>query len=250
VHPSDSPAGISFSGAKLDADGNMDPKRAYQLGWNASARPGHDLERDEARFLRTHTETDWHNWCEGWEDYGCGSPHKYEPNKYLSSKTTVLHDDPEPALPVAYGAEEPDDELTATAAVAKHHHHHDLTGPTNTDPDAAYKTLPGKEILKDAPAIFGDDDDHHEAKTAGLSWLMADVPATVETPGMGDGDIAAQARTFLAKCAARVFSPQEKKQIIAEGEGSFAHNLDLLDLADTHYPQLSLGHDSDASWLA
>lgn len=54
----------------------MTPQRAYRLGWNASARPGHNLERDEDRFLAKWGQQAWHSWSEGWEDYALG--HEYE----------------------------------------------------------------------------------------------------------------------------------------------------------------------------
>lgn len=48
------------------------PARAYKLGWNASSRPGHDLERDEQKFLNKHGDEWWISWLIGWEDYALG----------------------------------------------------------------------------------------------------------------------------------------------------------------------------------
>jgi hypothetical protein len=73
-----------------------------------------------------------------------------------------------------------------------------------------------------------------------------------------DGDIAAAARAFLASHAqpkhtdrirrqADVLPPDEADELIREGRGSRARNLDLLDLEGTHYtddPQLD-DHDDD-----
>jgi hypothetical protein len=49
-----------------------------------------------------------------------------------------------------------------------------------------------------------------------------------------DGDIAAAARQYLAKTA-DVLPPDEAEELIREGRGTRARNLDLLDLQGTHY---------------
>jgi hypothetical protein len=50
-----------------------------------------------------------------------------------------------------------------------------------------------------------------------------------------DSDIAAMARQVLAT---KTFTTAEQQQIITEGEGVTAGNLDLLDIAGTHYEAL------------
>lgn len=55
------------------------PEQAYRLGYRASGRTGHDLERDEARFIAKHGLANdslvLSAWLDGWDDYACG----YEP---------------------------------------------------------------------------------------------------------------------------------------------------------------------------
>lgn len=68
------------------------------------------------------------------------------------------------------------------------------------------------------------------------------------TAGMaaGDGDIAAAARAFLSKTA-DALPPDEADELIREGRGTRARNLDMLDLRGTHYdddPGLD-DHDDD-----
>ncbi len=64
--------------------------------------------------------------------------------------------------------------------------------------------------------------------------------------GVGNADIAAAARAFLQK-QADVLPPEEADELIREGRGTRARNLDLLDLKGTHYvddPRLD-DHEDD-----
>jgi hypothetical protein len=64
-----------------------------------------------------------------------------------------------------------------------------------------------------------------------------------------DGDIAAAARAYLSKTA-DVLPAEEADELIREGRGTRARNLDLLDLQGTHYaehPELD-EHDDDIAW--
>jgi hypothetical protein len=64
-----------------------------------------------------------------------------------------------------------------------------------------------------------------------------------------DGDIAAAARAYLSKTA-DVLPADEADELIREGRGTRARNLDLLDLQGTHYaehPELD-EHDDDLAW--
>ena len=66
---------------------------------------------------------------------------------------------------------------------------------------------------------------------------------------LGSGDIAAAARAHLQK-EADVLPADEADELIREGRGTRARNLDLLDLSGTHYtddPQLD-EHDDDIAW--
>jgi len=66
-------------------------------------------------------------------------------------------------------------------------------------------------------------------KPTDFAWGVPVEPV----PGQMELPIEAQAKT-----AAAVFSRAEQDQIINEGEGSRATNLDRLDLAGTHYVQM------------
>lgn len=62
----------------------------------------------------------------------------------------------------------------------------------------------------------------------------------------GNAEIAAMATAFL-KQGMKVFSPAEQQDLIEEGVGVTAGNLDLLDLEGTHYNLM--GEPDDDSWL-
>lgn len=69
-------------------------------------------------------------------------------------------------------------------------------------------------------------------------------------------DIAGAAKEYLAKESLKAFTPSEQYQIINEGEGTKAANLDRLDLTGTHYTALEKAlsaadeEDGEESWLA
>lgn len=78
-----------------------------------------------------------------------------------------------------------------------------------------------------------------------LSWLLSGSSAQATGPTK-DADIAAAARAFLAKESAKVFSPEEQRALINEGQGEVtASNLDLLDIAGTHYEALEAALATD-----
>jgi hypothetical protein len=110
-------------------------------------------------------------------------------------KTSIMYDEPQPALPVSYGSEEDDAALLEPGSVPD-------------DPD---------------PLVPGD---------ARLAWVMGDHTA-VSTDD--EGDVAGAAEAFLAKQGLKNFSPQEKAEIIDEGGDAGAANLGSLDLSGTHY---------------
>lgn len=123
-----------------------------------------------------------------------------------------LKDEPEPALPEATAIEEDDGiHLESRQGNAR-----------RSDVGDTYKEA-------SAPDTTGPD-------PSSRSWLM-------EGGGKGgpsDGDIAAQARAFLAggKTAMKSFTPAEQHELINEGEGVTASNLDKLDIEGTHYEAL------------
>lgn len=72
----------------------------------------------------------------------------------------------------------------------------------------------------------------------------------------GDGDIAAAARQYLATGTiskqADVLPPHEAQELIREGTGSRARNLELLDIKGTHYqdaPDDIDNHEDDVIWV-
>ena len=68
------------------------PEQAYRLGYRASGRTGHDLERDEARFIAKHGLANnslvLSAWLDGWDDYACG----YQPQPLLNWLSTTATD--------------------------------------------------------------------------------------------------------------------------------------------------------------
>ena len=110
----------------------------------------------------------------------------------------IVHDEPEPALPVAYGTEEDDEAL--------------LEGP----PPPADEDLPTP----------GDPR---------LAWVMGDVKPGDQAAPTAEVSIADAAEQWLAKDALKAFTPAEKDSIINEGGTIGASNLSDLDLSGTHY---------------
>ena len=66
---------------------------------------------------------------------------------------------------------------------------------------------------------------------------------------VGDSDIAAAAQAYLRK-QADVLPPEEADELIREGRGQRARNLDLLDLKGTHYEDHDEldDHEDDVVW--
>lgn len=127
-----------------------------------------------------------------------------------------LHDEPEPALPETTGDEESDEV-----------HTENLTGIRE---ESAY------QVHTTAQA---------DTTTTAPAWL---APGATTSAPSGDSDIAAMARKFL-KMGARAFSPAEQAAFINEGQGVRAANLDLLDIAGTHYEALAALDEEDDGWL-
>lgn len=136
----------------------------------------------------------------------------------------VLDDDPEAALPVTYGDDEPEErEIDAISH-------------------------------KDAALLVAQMD----AFIAGTSEVnpFAHLGDPRSGGGSGDTEVMRAAQQALAKEALKTYSPAEKKQIIDEGLDVEASNLDRLDIKGTHYEALeaSLGKAAslavaDDMWL-
>jgi hypothetical protein len=143
------------------------------------------------------------------------------------TRMSALTDPTEPALPTTSG-----DSLTEDGSPGGGGQEDgDLNGPSA-----------GSGVGGLTPEL---EDDSRTAALAGnqnLSWIMAG------TPSSGNSDIAAAAREHLAKIALKDFTPGEQAQLINEGVGIQAGNLDRLQIADTHYALLNNEEDDD-SWL-
>jgi len=158
--------------------------------------------------------------------------------------TAILHDEPEPALPVALGE--------ALAAIGDGLGDPDqFPGsplvPSSTDgrtgPDDPWRVDPSQVEDRSADAPFTPGDPR-------LSHLLGESDPAADT-----ADIAQAAQAFLAKTALRDFSAYEQQALISEGEmtGTGARNLDdRLDIAGTHYElleaQASEEYD-DTDWM-
>lgn len=124
----------------------------------------------------------------------------YDPSEY--EVVSILHDEPEPALPTAEGE--------------------------------VVSEIPASEIDRHVQAALVAQGAASPPVANGLEWLMQGSPAQQSA----NADIAAGAREFLAKTAGKKFSPAEQRAIINEGEGVTAANLSDLDIAGTHYEAL------------
>lgn len=152
---------------------------------------------------------------------------------------------PEMARHLLFGSVEVEqiDETTArifinshkTTASLDHLHDEALVVEALIDPATAPEMAEAvAETLTSSPPTAGDPR---------LAWLMSgpSAGASSESAGGGspatasDGDIAAQAKAFLAKQALKSFTPAEQAEIINEGAQITARNLDSLDLEGTHY---------------
>jgi len=127
---------------------------------------------------------------------------------------SMLNEEPEPALPVAEAFEDGDE-----------------------------------YALEDESPVDKADDIEMVSSHANLSpgnpsleWLMS---GSSKTGSNDTSDIASAAKDFLAKVAVREFSPSEQADIIGEGEGDRAKNLDLLQIEGTHYQSISDDQQDD-----
>lgn len=134
----------------------------------------------------------------------------------LDPLVAELKDEPEPALPEAT-AEEPDE----------------VERDDDWPLDARDELL--EEISGEDATIRHRSDIGVSDTTAARAWLLKDSPKSGGGPS--DSDIAKNAQRFL-KEGMKAFSPAEQAELINEGEGVTASNLDRLDIAGTHYVEL------------
>ncbi len=118
-----------------------------------------------------------------------------------------------------------------------------LEATLHDEPEPALPSTDGSE---------GDDAELAKAAvldTSSREWLLAG--------GGGSGgsqfdDFAGAARAVLAKTSMKTFNAAEQREIINEGIGERASNLDRLDIAGTHYELLEAklqDGESDDTWL-
>jgi hypothetical protein len=177
-------------------------------------------------------------------------------------KASILHDEPEPALPSTEGAEEdpdPDPHVAAIPTGVEYSMPGDIGSSYGGGlaPGNTLKGEPDDVLSPESPSVqtvgsLGDDAGVADIvaefqRTAGASAIMAGG-------GGADGlDIAAAAKEHLAKTSMAVFSPAEQQELINEGESVRASNLDRLEITGTHYEALdalSSDDDDEDGWLS
>jgi 8-oxo-dGTP pyrophosphatase MutT (NUDIX family) len=164
----------------------------------------------------------------------------------------ALHDEPEPALPVAYGDED------ATMRPAEMTQADLDPVPDNPPPaadlvpdqDANIHLLDGGSSLPNSyhASIEGD---RVAAIVAAFQKSAIGQQLVAEASGGGgsDEDIAAAARAHLEKTAARQFNFAEQQELISEGaaDGRQARNLGSLQIKGTHYELLDAALRGDGT---
>lgn len=165
----------------------------------------------------------------------------------------ALHDEPEPALPVAYGDED------ATMRPAEFTH--DDLDPVPDNPPSAAELVPDSDanihLLNGGSALPNTyhasaeqetEGDRVAAIVAAFQKSAAGQELMAEREGEGNDDIAAAARAHLEKTAAKKFDFAEQQELITEGQvdGRRARNLGSLKIKGTHYELLEAALQSEA----
>lgn len=177
-----------------------------------------------------------------------------------------LDDDPDAALPVTYG-EDDDAPLHAEASAVAARLAATLggsglgaaaPGPARPRAVRGQAQTPVLEVLSapESPEQKGARLlAQHEARLRGEAVPGPDPFAHLGAGG-SDNEMAAAAQQFLAKQALKTYTPAERKNIIDEGEGVTASNLDRLDIRGTHYEALAAAtaraaaEDEDLTFLS
>jgi 2'-5' RNA ligase len=180
-----------------------------------------------------------------------------------SHDEALLHDEPEGALPSTDGgapSEDWDRQHSTTAAdpisagpagfgspLDPGYVHEDLGYPEADEAVLRPSGGPGAgSYMNDMENKFNslDATGSLDSGAESRAWLLKGGPprSVGGDQGIGDSDIAAMARQFLAtgelpeKTAMKTFSPAEQQELIQEGsDGTRASNLDRLQLEGTHY---------------
>lgn len=162
----------------------------------------------------------------------------------------VLHDEPEPALPVAYG----DENATMRPAEMTH----DDLDPIPDNPPAAAELVPDSDA--NIHLLDGGSSLPNSYHAAAEGDRLADIVASfqksaagqdlmTESEGDGNEDIAAAAKAHLEKTAAKQFDFAEQQELITEGQtdGRRARNLAALRIKGTHYELLDAALAGEAT---
>lgn len=166
----------------------------------------------------------------------------------------VLHEQPEPALPVAYGDED------ATMRPAEFTH--DDLDPVPDNPPPAAELVPDTDanihLLNGGSALpntyhasteQAPEGDRVAAIVAAFQKSAAGQELMTESEGAGNDDIASAARAHLEKTAAKQFDFAEQQELITEGQtdGRRARNLASLRIKGTHYELLEAALQGEAA---
>lgn len=164
----------------------------------------------------------------------------------------ALHDEPEPALPVAYGDEDatmrpaemtqadldpvPDNPPPAADLVPDQDANIHLLDGGSSLPNSYHASIEGDRVAAIVAAF---------QKSAIGQQLVAEASGA----GGGDEDIAAAARAHLEKTAAKQFNFAEQQELISEGaaDGRQARNLGSLQIKGTHYELLDAALRGDGT---
>lgn len=207
-----------------------DKMRVERAGRYAKALAAFHADNDASPELQSVRQTYWSLVRGPW-----GGTHKMKFPEFIQwvvdhdgllpdERTAALHDEPEPALPYT----EAEDDAQSDNPVPDVAQDYAETQPSEVT-SLPSQVAPAADMVMTAAL----------PSEASRAWLMQGSPAK------DTGDIAAAAKAFLAKTALKDFSPAEQQQIIEEGVGVQAGNLDRLQLEGTHYQALASQEDDD-----
>jgi hypothetical protein len=165
----------------------------------------------------------------------------------MISMFAILHDEPEPALPVAYGEEE--DEQKRQAIVLE-----------DKSPEEREEIRQQKPVTKDP-----DNVEQPEANPPVYSVLQGGQPTVPGWDPPGGADLGGATRlaqiseqnadlaaVMQQRLALAHFSPEEQQELIREGEddGLGARNQDRLNIEGTHYQAVEIAALDDSDIFA
>lgn len=208
---------------------------------NPNPQPGHATEEPEHSNTTNPVSTgfatsmDPHDW-----DTATARPQTLIPSLSYDS---VLHDEPEPALPTTYGDERPA-EMNPE----------DLDPIPDNPPSA--NVVPDNDgdisLLQGAQVVPEFRSTGARAETEAVADIVAAFQRTAAGQALliepdADDDIAAAARAALVKEGLHQFDHAEQQELITEGasDGRRARNLDQLRIEGTHYELLQAALDRD-----